>query len=257
MLSNTLRSCPRHLSAKSIWQGIIFPSWMLQPGDRQIRLTVPRHHGRAQVLEIQERPSPITQHRFLTISFSLFIHGWNPRKAESQNLDSVCHLFSAELITFLFSDSLSVGLKRETQSLGFAAGWKQAEQTNPSFPIFALSSMAKWFRLQIMSDIFEILKLWPVCLLLLSIFSVTNRAEVWRVKCLLWWLMKFVFSISLLGERADSNERLNVDILSQHSTHECVCKHPVDILSLMKRSHWRERLFDYGTLHQLNNKSHH
>jgi len=108
-----------------------------------------------------------------------------------------------------------------------------------------------------MSDIFEILKLFSVCLLLTSIFSVSNRAEVWRVRCLLWWLMKFVFRIWLLSEWVDSNERLNVDILSQHATLERVCKHLVDIVSRMTRFHWRVRLFKFGTLHPLNNKGNH
>lgn len=59
--------------------------------------------------------------------------------------------------------------------------------------------------------------------------------------------MKFVFCVALLGERTDSNERLNVDIICQDLAHEDVCKH--DTVSLMKRSHWRKGLFDYGTLH--------
>lgn len=163
--------------------------------------------------------------------------------------------FWEKLITFpFFGQPVRGSLARDVISC-FAVGWKPAEQTNPSFPIVNVRSVDKWFKLQIMSDIFEILKLWSVCLLLLSIFSVSDRAEVWRVSCLLWWLMKFVFNISLLGEWVDNNERLNVDILSQHATQERVCKYLVDIVSRIKRFHWRRGMFDFGTLHQLNNKS--
>lgn len=165
--------------------------------------------------------------------------------------------FWEKLITFpFFGQPVRGSLARDLIS-SFAAGWKPAEQTNPSFPLVNGRTVDKWFKLQIMSDIFEILKLCSVRLLLRSIFSVSNRAEVWRVRCLLWWLMKFVFRISLLSEWVDSNERLNVDILSQHATQERVCKHLVDIVSRMKRFHWREGLFKFGTLHQLNNKGHH
>lgn len=88
MHSNTLRSCPRHLSVKSVWQGIIFPFWKLQAEDWHTKISVPHKHDECLTLQMQDRLLRlITQHRFLTICFSLFIHGWNQRKAERQPLD--------------------------------------------------------------------------------------------------------------------------------------------------------------------------